>query len=917
MKLKSKILSFVTSCAIAASAAVAVTTTPVSFAEGSADISSTYNWGAVEIGGGGFVSGIVTGQDNMYLRTDVGGAYRYDYEKGEWVQLFGHLTDADRGLLSVSGIAIDPTDDDTAYFLCGCAYFSSEKTAILKTTDGGKTFTEIDVTNLIKCHANGDGRECSEPIAIDPDNPDVIYAGGDVASGDSCLIKSTDGGMTWNPVKGYDDLGMYTNDIKWPTWTENIARGTTSGEYNTQNGVATIKIVDGKVYVGTSITGQTNIHVADVDTDEFTELSDDLPTENYPVAITEDYNGNLFFTYIGGLAFAGSSGNAYKYNIASGTATDIAPTGNAFGGITADKNDPDKLLARTCGVWSDQWYEEEWTDGSIAWGDHFFRSTDGGETWTDITPGQQAGDWGEEYFVSNPIDINGYDWVYGKACHWGSGIMLDPRNSDKILMTSGNGVFACDNVWDEKGVQFYFSPEGIEEVVALDMTSVPGGAAYSAIGDYDGFIHEDVNEIPLQYQPNIGSTCAIAYCPQNPDVMMRVSEHGSDNGNGYYSMDGGKTWTKMANSAGGKAAIAKIDDETYRFFKSGKDDGNVQYSDDFGQTWNDTTGIPSAYGSKSTYMYVNPDDSSIVYAYATYYNSSWFYSKTEPDMSDAKYVLCVSTDGGKTFTSTDVCMYDQCDSAARIACLDNDTIILGAGWNGMYKATNTGKTIEKIDSVFYCKTVGYGAPEKEGGVNTLYIYGKPVETDPEGIYRSTDGGETWACINTQNIYGGTGNGNFIVGDMNEFGKIYMSTVGCGIIYGEVGNGEVEPTDPTEPTTETTTTEPTTTEEPTTAPTTEPTEVVTNPPYTGNEELLYGDVDVNGAIELADLTALSKYLLNGVIFPLKGESGNDAELAVEQSDTKYDGTITSADSSLLAEYILEKVSADKLGPQSAE
>ena len=56
-------------------------------------------------------------------------------------------------------------------------------------------------------------------------------------------------------------------------------------------------------------------------------------------------------------------------------------------------------------------------------------------------------------------------------------------------MTSGNGVFACDNVWDEKGIQFYFDPAGIEEVVALDMVSVPGGSAYSAIGDYDGFIH--------------------------------------------------------------------------------------------------------------------------------------------------------------------------------------------------------------------------------------------------------------------------------------------------------------------------------------------------------------------------------------------------------------------------------------------
>lgn len=33
--------------------------------------------------------------------------------------------------------------------------------------------------------------------------------------------------------------------------------------------------------------------------------------------------------------------------------------------ITADRKDPKKLVARTCGVWSDQWYELEWTDDSI------------------------------------------------------------------------------------------------------------------------------------------------------------------------------------------------------------------------------------------------------------------------------------------------------------------------------------------------------------------------------------------------------------------------------------------------------------------------------------------------------------------------------------------------------------------------
>lgn len=887
MKFKTKFFSVITACTLVLSASAGLNSS-VSFAETSSkDISNTMEWGAMEIGGGGFVTGIITGQKEMYLRTDVGGAYKYNYETNRWDQLFAFINEADRGLLSVKGIAIDPTDDDTVYFLCGCAYFSDARTEIIKTTDGGKTFTRVDVTDMIQIHGNGDGRECSEPIAIDPDDPDTIYAGGDVTAGDSALIKSTDGGNTWKPVKGYDDLGMYTNNVKWPLWTDHIARGTGSGDYNTQNGVATIKVLDGKVYVGTSITGQTNIHVADVDTDEFTELSSDLPTANYPVTISDDGNGNIFVTYIAGLAFSGSAGGAYKYNIASGKVTDISPSNNAIGMITADKSDPNKLVARTCGLWSDQWYEEEWTETSIAWGDYFFRSTDGGETWTNITPGKKAGDWGNEYFISEPMDTNGYDWIYGKAVHWGSGILIDPRNPDKILMTSGNGVFACDNVWDEKGIQFYFAPGGIEEVVALDMVSIPGGAAYSVIGDYDGFVHTNVNEIPAQHQPNMGSTSAIAYCPQNPDVMIRIAKDQNDTAPGFYTLDGGKTWNEMANANGGRAAITQLEDGSYRFFKSAHENDKtsaVFYSDDLGQTWETCTGIPNAYGSKMTNMFIEPNKPNIVYAYVTYYNESWFYSKDKPDMSDAHYTLCVSTDYGKTFTGTDVAMYDQCDSAGRIAYLGEDNLIIGAGWYGMYSVTDNGKTINKLENVSYCKTVGYGAPEKEGDVNTLYMYGKPQDTDPEGIYRSQDGGETWVLINSEMLYGGTGNGNFLVGDMNEFGTVYMSTVGCGIVYGKLSETPgPKPTDPTD----TSDTTPSSSFDP--------------------DDLIYGDVNNDDLVNSTDIVVLNKYLISNVTYPLQNEA------AYAKADTVYDGEINSKDSMAIINYVLQTLTLDDLGP----
>ena len=843
------------------------------------DISSTMEWDTLRMGGAGFVSGIVRGKSEMYLRTDVGGAYRYDYEQKRWVQLFGFINEDDRGLLSCKGIAIDPTDDLTAYFLCGCAYFSDAKTVIFKTTDGGKTFTSVDVTEHIQVHGNGDGRECIEPIAVDPDNPDTIYAGGDVTAGKSALIKSTDGGKSWKPVEGYDALGLFSGELKYPMWTDHMVRGTEpTKEYNQQNGIGCVYIEGGKVYVGTSVKGEPNVHVASVKDDEF-EAVKALPHENYPLSITSDHNGNLFFTYIGGLAFAGASGGAYKYNIASGKVEELSVSKNSIGMIEADPKDPNKLFARTCGVFSDQWFGEEWlqddpqtpeNESTIAWGDHFFRSSDGGKTWEDITPGAGPTDYstgkGVKNFVSLPMDLNGYDWIYGKACHWGSSIIIDPRDpeGDRLLLTSGNGVFACDNAWDEKGVQFYFQPDGVEECVSLDFYSTADGLDLSAIGDYDGFVHETVNGIPKQYKPNMGSTSAITVCPQNTDVWARTANgDGNNTGKGFYTLDRGKTWTAFDPACtGGKLSITELSKGKYRIINSSPK-GDVSYTDDYGKTWKKCTGIQA---SKGAYTLVDPEDPSIVYATGAQYNEYWSsdMSKKEPTYDEAHYSYFVSEDYGATFKETRICPYNweltwKFEHTGDLAYVGNGTVALAGANHGIYLISDKGAKVEHLENVKYAKCIGYGAPEKKGDVNTLYMFGKPEETDPEGVYRSQDAGKTWVCINTDHLYGGTGNGNYLVGDMDEFGKVYMSTVGCGIVYGQIAGSTPKET----------TTKATTTSAPKTTTTT--VSATSNPKVT-----LIGDANLDKGVTVADAVTILQYIGNKDKYALNDEAKANAD-----------------------------------------
>ena len=122
-------------------------------------------------------------------------------------------------------------------------------------------------------------------------------------------------------------------------------------------------------------------------------------------------------------------------------------------------------------------------------------------------------------------------------------------------------------------------------------------------------------------------------------------------------------------------------------------------------------------------------------------------------------------------------------------------------------------------------------------MNTLFMYGKPGADDEEGIYRSTDGGKTWVCINTDHLYGGTGNGNYLVGDMNEFGKVYMSTVGCGIICGYLSDGEPE----TQP--------------------------------SSSSKVVYGDANCDGNIDMSDVVIVMQACLNPKKYGTNGTSAD--------------------------------------------
>jgi xyloglucan-specific exo-beta-1,4-glucanase len=97
-------------------------------------------------------------------------------------------------------------------------------------------------------------------------------------------------------------------------------------------------------------------------------------------------------------------------------------------------------------------------------------------------------------------------------------------------------------------------------------------------------------------------------------------------------------------------------------------------------------------------------------------------------------------------------------------------VALGSG--GLTHSEDSGTSFTRATNVNYCGAVGIGLTFN--GYETIYIYGTVAGT--LGIHRSTDKGATWVRVNDNNHqYGGPSNGQFVQGDMNVFGRVYMST----------------------------------------------------------------------------------------------------------------------------------------------
>lgn len=731
---------------------------------------AAYQYGTVNIGGGGFVTGILStnNPDIFYARTDVGGAYRLDAATGIWTPLSEGLTQEYYGGLGVDSIAVDPADANTIYIFCGYTYTSTEPSLLMRSTDGGKTFTYIETP--FKSYGNGMARNVGERLVVDPLNTKVLYC----ATRQDGVWKSTNSGSTWTKIRehqsGTDKVGtcMVFADDSHPV-----------------NGLSKIYIADWSTsnqfycYSGTGTAWEA--------------LSCSEVSGCYPQRCTTA-NGKAYITFANtDFESAPESGYLGVFDFASQRFTkqnvSYGDKNYPLSGISISEDG--KMLVSTLNTYEDLYRNEDTTQTyGEEWGTALFTSTDSGATWTDINKTQRI-----------CLKNNGKDWVEDEKPHWSGDVTFFPNDSSKALLSSGNGTYLLTSLFDNDGkVYASFYTEGMEETVVLDIVAPAEGQneLVSVAYDAGGFAHTNILKAPKKrigtsYNKDTQQTVSnkgvaidktgIAVCDTNPDLLLMCGETDTTSQTKVaalqYSKDGGDNWYEVPGSSSlgerGSCAIA-ADGSAFYWMPTATTDrytenvGKELYRFDY-QVSTDTFSTPKA-------LTVNGSTIQGARVLTDTVNASLVYVSSREK-------LYYSKDKGDTFSTIASSDTGNLNRMTAVPGVEGLVYEANGRWSksslSFYDCSSGTNTL--VPNVTECEAIGFGKAAANQSFPAMYIWGTIDNTT--GLFRSIDRGESWVQINDSNTqFGGIGNGKQIVGDMRTFGRFYFTTYGQGIIYGD-------------------------------------------------------------------------------------------------------------------------------------
>ncbi|MFW6296519.1 MAG: WD40/YVTN/BNR-like repeat-containing protein [Halothece sp.] len=695
----------------------------------------TYQWQSVKIGGGGFVTGITihpTVPNLVYVRTDVGGAFRWDSDNQRWIQLLTAESLPKKVPYNVESIAIASNDPNILYLAAGD--YTKNSGVFLKSLDQGNSWEILNLS--LPMGGNEPWRWTGERLTIDPNNSDVVYFGSRLDG----LWFSEDGGMSWNSINADRvPFGKATSDLDEKAGITYVTFDSTS------------EVVTGKtqrIYAGVAGEG---IYATEDGGETWERLSGGPEAALIPQQGKVTANGELVTTFY--REKNDPRGEVWKYT-ATGWEEITPETGQNYSAIAVDPNDANRMFVIPYPM----------TPNSI------YRSDDGGKSWVTLKTELDKLSWYP-------------DWSFYTLT---GGIAISPFDANQVWLTNGIGVWKTNNGNDTQ-VTWSATVNGIEETVTFDAISLPNeGNLLTAIADFDGFRHDSLSKFPAQNysKGEFFTTTSLAYSYQSPNFVVSVA--GSQNNfqkiRAGFSTDNGRTWQNFASVEEGThpkelifGNIAVSATNTNNIIWQPTEGKYLYFSRDRGKTWksanflnevNPKHGPHTHLWNRQQTLAADTIQGETFYLYHYYHGG-----------------LFRTDDGGETWNKVNNQLPNGVWNSANVK---SSPGMAGEVWvslngKGLYRSSNFGEDFFKVENVEQAEVIGFGKAAE--GINhpTLYLAGR---VDGEsGIFRSIDLGKNWLKI-ANYPHGYQGDFRTLTGDMNVFGRVFLGTGGNGFIYGE-------------------------------------------------------------------------------------------------------------------------------------
>ena len=738
------------------------------------------------IGGGGYVTGFFfhpKDKNILYCRTDIGGMYRFDYEKEAWVSLIDHVNYLDLRETCPISAALDEENPGKMYVVSGMR--SSESKGCLTVSDDyGESFVKKELP--VFAHGNLHGRGAGERLWFDKGR---LW----LASQLEGLWTSDDEGDTWQKVPSFPEtactfVACFRGMVLVGTEGLALAQGDMRGNslYVSLDGGATFHSVLQPEYVpveGSKMHGLVAQRCC---------IDEDYLYVSFSANGSRSQNVERGYTCDCGDCSCGRIARWRLSEAGIGDMEDITPEKGNWGYSAVDAK-YGLLITATIHRQKD--------------GDAVYLSLDQGNTWKKVLQDLHTGKMDFRLSYMRPEYNGGHNLI-----HWLTDVKMDPHRKGVAWFNTGTGVFRTKNLTEDT-VTWQDWCDGMEETVHINVHAPATGRVQvlDMIGDLGGFAFTDPDRhCDNSFADENGNryiTCLSCAWPDNdPDhivVTARGNWTGKTKGGLIQSLDGARTWHRLAMPMGLSDELDKLlarisgvntnagwvsvsaDGKRYVWAPSERIFLYTRYllvSHDRGESFRLSRVLDKECKAAEGMMKPVADrcDESIFYGFGD------------------KGQLYVSRDGGDTFREKDAPEGFPKVNFGLVDCADQTEIRAAAGEMGsLYIATGEGlwklrydkekdvfhgKRLTKTGDRVFC--VGLGLRRVGGDYITekkaLYFNG--VLDGEYGFYRSFDECETCQRINThRQMYGRV---HSIDGDKRRFGRFYIATGSSGLLYGD-------------------------------------------------------------------------------------------------------------------------------------